>query len=70
MKYATIEILHEKGRLGGGGFVIRGIPPNGNYFVREFDGKKKVGGKFHQYLHDAVAHVELYQDIEGEYDTT
>ena len=63
MKYATIEILHEDRALKSGSFIIWGVPQNGNYFVREFDGKKKIGGTFHQYLHDAVAHVERYQNM-------
>ena len=64
MKYATIEILREDGKLSSGSFVIWGVPPNGNYYVREFnESKKEMNGTFHQYLHDAVAHVERYQNM-------
>ena len=56
MKTATIEILQE-------GETIFGSRTNGEYFVREYDDGTEMSGSFHEYLHDAVAHVRKYQNM-------
>ena len=55
-KKATIEILKSDDS------VLGSSKTNGKYLVREYFDGVEMGGGFHKYLHDAVNHVENYQN--------
>ena len=55
-KKATIEILKSDDS------VLGSSKTNGRYLVREYVDGVEMGGGFHKYLHDAVSHVERYQN--------
>ena len=55
-KKETIEILRNDDS------VLGSSKTNGKYLVREYVDGVEMGGGFHKYLHDAVSHVERYQN--------